>query len=142
MKIKLEIPIFKWKVASKSEHGAFHIVEYYPDGSMFCSCPAGTLGKNRVKACRHCRLIQEQIINLIKKHMSDPIKLKLNEREIRFKGRFPIKDDLDPMKDYTFSVKGQRIETVKHDNDDGTFDIRYVVGINNVEIIEDENNTS
>jgi len=62
---------------------------------------------------------------------------KLNEREIRFKGRLPIPIEIERGKDYVFRVTGQRVECVDFENEDGTYDLRYVIGINGVEIIED-----
>ena len=61
----------------------------------------------------------------------------LNEREIRFKGRLPINVEIERGKDYIFRVVGQRVERIDKENEDGTYDYRYVVGISNVEIIEE-----
>ena len=68
------------------------------------------------------------------------IKQELNENEVRFKGRFPIPTALSPMKDYTFLIKGQRVEVTRHDNDDGTYNDRFVVGIIDAQLITNENN--
>lgn len=46
-------PVQKWKVASKSEKGVYHIVEELPTGKLICSCVAGSMGKE----CRHKRLV-------------------------------------------------------------------------------------
>jgi hypothetical protein len=47
-------PLQKWKVASKSEKGVYHIVEELPSGKLVCSCTAGQMNKE----CRHKRLVK------------------------------------------------------------------------------------
>ena len=68
------------------------------------------------------------------------MEMSLNENEIRFKGRVPIdlreKGQILPEKDYFFLVKAQRIEVVHHDNQDGTFDKRYVMGIIDLRMVD------
>ena len=65
-------------------------------------------------------------------------KMKLNANEIRFKGRFPIEQPIEGEKDYVFVIKGQRLEVLNHDNQDGTFDARFVVGISEVKVVDEE----
>jgi len=49
--------IKKWRVASKSEKGEYHIVSLLDDRSYTCTCIAGLM--NRV--CRHKRLVAKKL---------------------------------------------------------------------------------
>jgi len=56
-----EKPLFMWKVSSKSENGAFHIVEYYENNHWECDC----LGyQMRKKECRHIRIAKHSLKGL------------------------------------------------------------------------------
>ena len=65
-------------------------------------------------------------------------KMKLNANEVRFKGRLPIEHPIEGEKDYVFVISGQRLEVLNHDNQDGTFDARFVVGISEVKVVDKE----
>ena len=66
--------------------------------------------------------------------------MELNTNEIRFRGRFEIPESIDPEKDYIFIIKGQRIEVTHHDNNDGTYDARHVVGITEIKLVKNKEN--
>lgn len=62
--------------------------------------------------------------------------MELNTNEIRFRGRLEIPEPIEPEKDYVFVIKGQRIEVIHHDNNDGTYDARHVVGITDIKLVK------
>jgi len=55
------LPVFQWRVASKSEKGKYHIVGWFEDGRFECSC----IGfQTRKKDCRHLRIIKNHFKGL------------------------------------------------------------------------------
>ena len=112
-----------YKISSATEADVVYNINKYKDGSYDCECIAYQMGKG--KECKHVRAIKT-------------MELKLNEMEVRFKGRLPIGKSLDWGQDHNFKIKGQLIEMTHHDNQDGSYDRRYVLEINAIEIIGDE----
>lgn len=57
------IPVFNWKIRSKSEANKFHIIEWYEKeipGKTFrqwhCSCPGFLTARKNNHFCRHIRI--------------------------------------------------------------------------------------
>lgn len=57
------LPIYRFKVRSKSEQGKFHIIEVFSDGHSECDCVAGSYKQ----PCRHIKMGRH--IKVVKNHL-------------------------------------------------------------------------
>ncbi len=55
--IKINKPVFSWKVPSKSMSNTFHSVGWYADGHWECDCTAYQMS-NKPKNCKHIDLVK------------------------------------------------------------------------------------
>lgn len=61
---------------------------------------------------------------------------KINERLIKVSGKTPVNKTLDLGDDVVIQIKGSVVKEEKYDNNDGTFDMCWVVKSIEMEIIE------
>ncbi len=59
MKIKLAVPIKRFRVLSRSNPGLYYTIELFSDGKLYCDCPAGQFQRGRT--CWHRERVKKYI---------------------------------------------------------------------------------
>jgi len=57
-----KLPIFSWKVRSKSNPKTFHRVDFYQDGHWECDCISFSMNRRKKDfKCRHIRIVENYV---------------------------------------------------------------------------------
>ena len=66
-----EMPVFQWRVASKSEKGKYRIISYYKTNipkltvkNWYCNCPGFPTARKNGHFCKHIRIALHQFSGL------------------------------------------------------------------------------